>query len=259
MATRFDGALRRAEAGLDLPPPIRGRILAEVASDLDGLFEAYRARGLSDDEAASRAAHALGLDEDAAAALGRLHEPRWRRWTARLSERGRSTAERVVITVLCLGMLVPGALILAGGGFFTDPTPLVWPLLALAAVLLAAAFSLAFRLHVRHETRSHEVWLAVIASAAIVAPVLALVGVVRELSEIATATVAAGTSSAEVLAPGVRRAAQAASLALMIGITAFLAWFHLRWNAHVILRDVENVEASTFLIADDETEVASDR
>jgi hypothetical protein len=93
---RFEAALRRAEAALAVPAPARARILVEMAGDLDALFEAYRARGLTDAEAAARAASALGVGGDAAHELTRLHEPAYVRWTARLSDRGRTAAERVV-------------------------------------------------------------------------------------------------------------------------------------------------------------------
>jgi hypothetical protein len=233
---RFEAALRRAESSLDLPGPLRARILLEMAGDLDALFEAYRARGLSEADAAAKAASALGVSGAAAGELARLHQPPYRRWTARLTERGRTAAERALVTAMFLVLVGIGIGGLANADLLTDATGLSWLLLAMFAAVVSACASLFFRLFLDQEPRDTRVQLRIVGWIAAAAPVVALIAVIRELDGIAAEVVAAGEWTWRVIAPGLRRAAQAATLGMTVGLAGFLAWFHLRRRFDALTR-----------------------
>lgn len=226
--TRFSATLRRADAALDLPVSVRARIMAEIASDLEALFEAYRARGLADDEARAKAARVLGVTPEVARELGRLHEPRYRRWTAKLSARGRTTIEQRLVTVLTGALVIGAAMGLAAGDFLRAPSIWVWPLLVIGLLVPAAAAVLAIRLYVAGESRGANNWLHLTLAIAPLSVALSLIAVVYELDSVARAVIEAGAFTASAVAPGVRRAAQSSALGLVIALAAFLVWFHMR-------------------------------
>jgi hypothetical protein len=226
--SRFEPVLRRAEAALDVPRPARATIVTELAADLESLYETYRARGLQDDDAAARATYALGLDCAAAEELTRLHAPRFRRWTAALSARGRATLERTLVTVLFLALALGGVAGVARADLLHDSSPVVWPLLGLAGAMLALASGLWFRLVIAGRDVDGSAAVRAIGAIALATPLMGLIATVLELNGLAHDLVALGGFSLDTAAPALRRAAQATSLALTIGLLSFLAWFHLR-------------------------------
>ena len=233
---RFEAALRRAEAALDLPPQKRARILVEMEGDLDALFEAYRARGLTEQEAAARAAAALGLGRDAAHELTRLHKPPYLRWTARMSDHARSTAERWFVTVMFVAVLGYGVVGLAPRTGGAGAAPLSWLIVVLGASVAAANVWLAIRLYLEQDPRDSTMLLGAVAWLGAAAPVVALIAVVGELDGLAQEVVAAGAWTVSAVAPGVRRATHVFALGTMVAMATYLAWFHLRRRLETLTR-----------------------
>lgn len=53
---RFGARLREIHERIDLPQPLKSRIILEIASDMNDTYEELRGRGLGEEEAARRAA-----------------------------------------------------------------------------------------------------------------------------------------------------------------------------------------------------------
>lgn len=234
--SRFEPVLRRAEAALDVPRPVRAHIVTELAADLEALYGEYRARGLGETDAVERAASALGLSETSAQALTELHAPRFRRWTSALSARGRERLERALVTVLFVGLLVGGAGGLASADMFAAPSIVTWPLLLLTAALLLVTSALWVRLVVVQRDVDGSAGARAIGAIALAAPAFGGIGALIELSMLASALEAAGGFTLAIAAPALRRAAQAVALGLTVGVFAFLNWFHLRQRIGEIAR-----------------------
>lgn len=226
--SRFEPVLRRAEAALDVPRPMRARIVTELAADLESLYEAYLARGLREDEATARAAQALGLDDGTAEALTRLYSPPFRRWTSALTARGREKVERGLVTALFLALAVGGAGGLLQADLLEDASLVTWPLLGLAAAMLLVASALWIRLAIVQRDVDGALAVTAVGAIALASPLLGGAGAVMELSALARDLVRADAFTFAVAAPALRRAAQAIALGLTIGLFAFLSWFHLR-------------------------------
>src|SRR5690606_12674042 len=103
MMDRFAPVLDRVSRGLALPEPERSRVVEEMTSDLEGLYEAYRERGMSEEEAVRRAEQALAASAEALAELSRIHAPLHRRLAEHYAEPGRHRAERWLLALLASG------------------------------------------------------------------------------------------------------------------------------------------------------------
>jgi hypothetical protein len=102
--------LRALSDRLDLPQPARSRILVEVSGDLEALFESYRGRGLSAEEAEREALARIDLSSEALEALVRVHGGWFRRFVDALAHRAGALWERVLLV-----LLIVGSVALSGG------------------------------------------------------------------------------------------------------------------------------------------------
>lgn len=134
MTGRFARALDRVDRELALPAPERLRILQEMASDLEDLYEAYRERGMSEAEAVRQAETKLAATADTLAELSRIHRPFHRRLAERYAERGRHGGEKLLLGLLAAGTLTWVA-ITQSAEALDDASAFFWAVLAVAAVL----------------------------------------------------------------------------------------------------------------------------
>lgn len=240
MTQRLGAVLRRVEATLEVPQPARSRILLELAADLEELYAAYRARGLSEEEAALRAEQLLGPSPEAVRDLIGLHEPLYRRLLGRYSRRVRHRWERALLTLLTLAVAGVAGAALVQAGFLSDPAPLLWPVLTCAGFALAIVLAGAFRLFIARDAPGRpEAVLIGLPALATGVLLLSLLGSTAEGYALARDVAAAGGWSIELFLPRVRRAAELLALGLTSVLLILLAWFHLRQR----LLAVERAEA----------------
>ena len=244
--TDFTPELREIAAALDLPGPVRARILLELGGDLDDMRDALVAGGMEPEEARRRAADVLVPEPTALAALAGQHRPFYQRLADGLADPVRHRLERAgliggVATLLALGLIALGDFDL-----LVDPAPATIPLLALGAVLGGLALWKLFEVHVRRDHRPRRLrrglgWLPAVATAALV---LALGGVAVDLYVVAGHLEAGATDRTSLLLAWLRRDAAMASLGLIVGSLAIALWM---WLSASIAR-VEQAEADVLLI-----------
>lgn len=171
---RFVPALRRISSELDLPEPTRARILLEMASDLEGLVDHYRARGLSEEEAAQRAEAKLLIPPDALQHLVRVHTTGYQRWVSRATGRLRWGFDLLLFVVGVVPMLLMALAVIAAQLPAIGSTPLIWPLVASALGVAVIAMVKAYELFVRRErsTRRLHGGLPALVFLGVVGPVL---------------------------------------------------------------------------------------
>lgn len=215
--TRFDRVLRRAEEHLDLPEPVRSRVLLEVEADLEGLYRTYRDEGLTREEAARRAEEALGLSREAIDTLVELHAPLYRRLFERFASSARRRWERIVLALLIALTVAGGVSALVTGGLLRDSSPLIWAVLALASAGLWISVREFFRLDVKREHRGSDLGgslplLPPLCTAILLAGAL---GAGLELYGLAGTMADAGGGSPGALLPGLGRATEVLTLSLL--------------------------------------------
>jgi hypothetical protein len=146
--TRFQTSLDRIDAALTVPQPQRGRVIAELAADLEDLYGTLRADGLSAADAERRALELVLPEGAALRELELLHQPLYRRLSARLSGRARARFERAAVVFLSLGVVGLTAAGLPLGTLLAAPSPFLVPVLALGCAGLVVAMVCALRMFV---------------------------------------------------------------------------------------------------------------
>jgi hypothetical protein len=256
--SRFAPALRRAARELDLPRTVRSAILAELAADLEALFEHHRARGLGLEEAERRAEEQVLGSAEVIRRLGRLHQGSWREWSESVGAR---LSGGIDLILVIFGILP--VLLVAGGVAFnalaTGPaSPLVWPLCVLGALLGGAIPAELIRLLRGAPGRPRRLRLLLALSTLALA--LGLLALVHGAYDSAT-TLAAMPVAAEVAAAGdasgavasnrdiqrliasiVIRDGAALLISLLLAIAGGLSWFVLlNRSAEQVAREVDRI------------------
>ena len=151
--SRFAVYLRDARDKLDLPQPAKSRILLEIASDLEDLYQHYVDEGLPEPEAARRATDRLEASEEALAELVRIHQTPVRRFLDRLSAQARARWEKVALWALLLVFLVLAGPRVIGTPLIRQASAFVWPSLAITGVVALLALAQVYKLYIKREHR----------------------------------------------------------------------------------------------------------
>lgn len=239
----FQAELRAVAEQLDLPQPVRSRILLELAADLEDLTAALLARGESEDEARRRALELLLPSGDAVEALRGVHRPLYQRLVDRFSERTRHRLERLLLAVVSVSVLGIGIGALTRVHLFTSPSPFLWPLLALAGLIVGVGLGTLLRLYV---VKDHG--LVHLRRGMFVLPVLAcasasvgFIGLVLDFYVTAGAIEADVRLQPMLLLGWLRRDMPMLAVALLVMVVAGLFWF----LAGLRIAHVEQAEAES--------------
>lgn len=232
---RFSRVLRRAERGLAIAGPGRSRILLEMSHDLEGLYDAYVARGMEAGEAERLAEAMVGASPEGVAELARMHASPLALLLARYSVEGRHRVERVLLTGVVLVALAGGIGALASSGLTRAPSPFVWPLVLLGAVgagMVAVRMAEMFGGAVRAGPLARLSVILVLAGACLA---VGGAGAAIELWMVAGRAAEGAAGNVDALGH-LARAAEVLTLALSAALALFMAWFHLRLRALAIIR-----------------------
>lgn len=233
----FEDALRRVADRLDLPQPERTRILEEIATDLEELRTGLVQRGVSTNDAERRAVHLLVPTEPAIDALIELHEPLHRKLTRRFSPSAMRRAERAILLLVTAGALGPMLAGLIRSGVLTDPSPLLWGIIALDAAILCVAGRKALQLLFarNHDAGSLRNGLGLLLAGSGVALGFGLGGLVLELYGLAADVEASGRATTLSIIPWLLDSSALLAASLITALLGGLCWF-------LLLQKVEKVE-----------------
>lgn len=154
--SEFLPTLRRLDGELALPLPDRVSILRELAADLEQLTSRLVAQGHLLEDARMVAMDALVPEGSTLSELSRVHAPAYAQITRRLSPPRLRVLERTALAVATTGVLAFEALTLLGTDLRRDPSPFLWPVLCVGALLFAVVATQAFALWIKREQRSPE-------------------------------------------------------------------------------------------------------
>ncbi|HKJ93209.1 MAG TPA: hypothetical protein VJ957_08575 [Longimicrobiales bacterium] len=223
----FEREIRELADHLDLPQPVRSRILLELAADLEDLAAALGARGVSEEEAHERAVASLMPSAEALAELRGLHRPLYQRLVDRFAERTRHRLERLLLTVVSAVVLGVGIGALWRVHLLAHASPFVWPLLAVAALAAVVGFGKLLQLYVVKDhapgrLRRGMFLLPVLACAG---AALGFIGLVLDFYATAGAIEADVARQGVLVLAWLRRDMAMFVLALLVTVLASLLWF----------------------------------
>lgn len=222
----FDRELCELAERLAMPQPVRSRILIELAADLEDLERSLRRRGASAEEARRRALATLLPRAEALAALERLHRPLYRRLVDRFSDPVRGRLERTLLVLFVAGL---SALALAWLGrveLLADPSPFVWPLLALGFGAAGVAAWKGFELFVKkaHEPERRRRGLWILPAAAVAGLVIGFGGAAFDLYALAGRLETDLSRQGVELIRWLRRDAATLAIGLLVSSISGLLW-----------------------------------
>ncbi len=227
----FVPVLRDLDRAMAVPVPTRTRFLRELEHDLEALTGRLVAQGLAPDEARRRVLDSLVPDGEAIRRLEEVHAPPYRRLTRHLPPSRLRILERAAFVLSAAGAILFFSVALLSTGILRDPSPHLWAILLLGALLVAEVGRAAFALWVRGP-RSLE-GLAPTGVLALSGAVLVggIGGVLLDLYALAAAA-EADLASATPLAVWLPREATLLAVALLVALAGALAWFVMsQWLA----------------------------
>jgi hypothetical protein len=148
---RFTRLLRETNERLNLPQPARSRIILEMASDLEELYDHYRSQGLSEEQAVRKSEETFQLSDEALAELESIHESAFKKIMDRLSVQARTRWERSILVVIMLFVALFAGRSAVRGGFIDDAGAFIWPLVGTAITALIVTIIKGYKLYIRKE------------------------------------------------------------------------------------------------------------
>ncbi len=226
-ARGFAPVLREVERGLALPIPDRVRILRELKYDLEELCERLVADGLSPEVARGRAVQALVPDRATLRELDRLHAPWYRRVTRHLTADRLRLAERGVLAIATASMVIVQTVTLLRVDLLRDPSPFLWPVLGLGALLFATVVTKIFNFWIKGDHRTPGQGLSTILALAGATVLTGLGGMLFDLYRLAGALERASELTDVVAGEWLLRDLTLLSISILLALGGGLAWLVL--------------------------------
>ncbi|MBN1542893.1 hypothetical protein JW992_12170 [candidate division KSB1 bacterium] len=176
---RFTPLLRQFDRELDLPQPIKSRILIEIADDLDDLYTHFRQQGLSEQVAYARTQERLSPTLEILQQLRDIHQSPVQRFFDRIPRSLLSRWERACVLVILLLTVSLSIQQIESTSFFHQASEFIWPVMLAAisgfVLLLIKTYQILLKKeHSPHRIRSGVPMLLLSAGAV---PLLSLLGV----------------------------------------------------------------------------------
>jgi hypothetical protein len=230
----FAPVLRAVEQGLTLPIPARVRILRELGADLEELMDRFVDEGLPPDKARAMALDALVPDPVTLEALGELHSPLYRRVTRRMSTHRVRLAERSLLVVSTLAILVLQAVTLFRANLLQRPSLFLVPVLLSGGVVFGLVVWKAFRFWIKKDHFHPGSGLRVIFAASGVTLALGICGFVFDFYWLAVILERSPELASTLVSDWLIRDSALLLVAILIALSGGLAWFVLsQWLAWV--------------------------
>ncbi len=226
-ARGFAPVLREVERGLALPIPERVRILRELEFDLEELCARLVAGGLSEELARGRAVQALVPDRATLRELDRLHAPWYRRVTQHVTEDRLRLAERSALAIATASVVVVQTVTLFRFDLLRDPSPFLWPVLGLGALLFATVVTQFFNLWIKGDHRTPAQGLSRILVLAGATVLTGFGGMIFDLYRLAGAIERVSELANVVAGAWLLRDMTLLAISILLALGGGLAWFLL--------------------------------
>lgn len=225
----FREILQKTSDRLDLPQPVKARILLEISADLGDVYDECMEQGMNHEEARLRAIDMCDLSDEALADLVRIHETPLRRFLGSLSEQARSRWEKALLVTLILFIAAFSGREAFTAKLFTTASKFVWPIAAVSFYALIMTLINIYRLYIKkqHDPRRIRSGPAPILAAGVVCLLTGFAGLTFELYSTARSIMADSAGAlGHIVEWGLSSSAMMMA-ALLAAISAGIAWFIL--------------------------------
>jgi hypothetical protein len=240
--SRFADILKQTSERLDLPQPEKSRILLEIASDLEDMYEHYRGQGMSDEEAVGRAREKLAVSDEALAELVQIHESVFCRLLGRISGQAQTRWERVLLTALVVFIAVFTGREVVSTQLYGTAGRFVWPVLGVAFMAALVSVFQVYRLYIKkdHDIRRLRTGFPWLITAGCASMLIGLYGAMHETYRSVRLIIAEIEMSLVYAIHGALRCSAILIVSLLVSVAVFLVWFAL---ANKVKR-IEEAEAA---------------
>jgi hypothetical protein len=181
--TQFHSLLKKINAQLDLPQPEKARIMMEIASDIEDLYDIYISKNVTEAEAIRLVQEKFDMDEQALHELISIHDSVFRKWMDRLSSQAQTRLEKIMLISVCMMVIVFGSQAVFQNPFFIQSSPFSRPIMVLCCCGLVQSAAIAYRLFIRknHKRETLRSGLRPLFIMTCTAPLMGILGYFIEL------------------------------------------------------------------------------
>lgn len=126
---QFNNLLNEINNKLNLPQPLKSRVILEIAGDMEEMYSTYVNRGLSEKEAESRTIDKFAVSDDTLEELTKIHLSAYQKWLDKLSQRAQTTWEHILLALICILVLYSFVQVASSTPFFNSASKFVYPIL----------------------------------------------------------------------------------------------------------------------------------
>lgn len=139
---------------LDLPQPIKSRIILEIFADLEDMYQLYVQKGFNPMEAAKKAKEKIDLSSDALEQLINIHQSYFRKFLFKFSEQAQTLWERIILVVLFLIVTIAIIHAISTTPFLTNASLFIYPLMT---IFICAILIVIYKIYQLFIKKDHEI------------------------------------------------------------------------------------------------------
>jgi hypothetical protein len=148
---KFVPLLQKINEKLDLPQPIKSRIILEMVADLNDLYETYRSKGLSEEEAIQKTEEKFDVSEDTIKELAQVHTTGFRKYLDKLSQRSKVTWETIILSFMVLSIAVYSSQTIFKTTFVQNASIFVYPISIVFLGIVIISISKFYQLYIQKD------------------------------------------------------------------------------------------------------------
>ncbi|MCU0645880.1 MAG: hypothetical protein MUC94_16675, partial [bacterium] len=136
---QFTPLLKSINERLDLPQPTKSRIILEIASDLNDLYQLYLSRGLTEKQAVEKAQEKIDLTDEALNELVLIHQSLIRKLLDKISAQTQTRWERIAFVLMLLFITAVSTQAIFSAQFLSQTSKWIYPVfgISIAAILFS--------------------------------------------------------------------------------------------------------------------------
>jgi hypothetical protein len=133
---RFASFLKQVNQKIDLPQPMKSRILLEISADLNDLYELYLEQGFNEKEAMQQAEIKCDLNEDTLNELIDVYDTGIYKWLHNISDRTRNKWEKMSLIFIILFSIYFIGQVFLSHQFFLNASIFVLPVVTIGILTM---------------------------------------------------------------------------------------------------------------------------
>ena len=151
----FIPLLKKMNKKLDLPQPVKSRIILEIASDIKDAYDDLLTQGMNKREAIIQIHEKFDLTDESIKELQQIHRPVFNRLMDRLSDQARNRNEKIILILMLISLSFISVKTILTTPFFQEASIYIYPALAIFTAILLQTGYKCFQYFIKKDHRIH--------------------------------------------------------------------------------------------------------